>query len=81
MVEKESGWVENPEFQPLWTPKITHGVKRFITSYSVFSSLYAHIHCLFRYYNTVDGHSQHHPPPLCLGGLFADVSKTISDAQ
>jgi len=78
MIEKESGWIENPEFPPLWVPKVLNGGpkrpvailhRRFNTMLTYF---------IFRYWNSVTGHSQHHPPTLCLGGLLADVGNTLS---
>ena len=81
MVEKESGEIENPKFPPLWVAKVLNGgLKRLVSILHRLILYYAHIFCLFRYWNSVTGHSQHHPPPLCLGGLLADVSNTLSGA-
>ena len=78
MAEKESGLIENPVFPALWVPSILEGGSKRSFS-SSFSILYhTHICTLPRYRNSVNGHSQHHTPLLCLGGLLADVGNNVS---
>jgi hypothetical protein len=78
MVEKESGRLERQEFPSLWEAKaLSHGLKRSILfeTYSTLSLMLTLVY--LRYWNTVTGTSQAHPPSLCLGGLLADVRTTL----
>ena len=75
MVEKESGRIEGNEFENLWS-KVTlrDGRVRYgsLISESCIT-LKSHRPFLRRYKNTVTGSIRADAPPLCLGGLLADV--------
>ena len=80
MVEKESGKIEGNDFENLWSRVAQRdGKVRYVSlaSWSFLPMKNSQL-SLHRYRNAVTGSTRADAPPLCLGGLLADVRPCFS---
>ena len=86
MVEKESGKMEGNDFENLWSRvrgvAQRDGKVRYVSLASwSFLPLKNSQLALYRYRNAVTGSTRADVPPLCLGGLLADVRPCFSQTS